>query len=526
MATASSWFARGLIITFVVTALCTVGAYFLQDLVMFQSSWLGYNADMDRIRIVKEYGELVFLAYPAHFLLTGISDFTAATMGSGTSIQVFASFIALICNVLFAYLFIYEDVLTPIDPSWKGFKGAPIATVCTYYVRLLMTVIFAMIFACTSKDGLLKYLSQTIGQWSCYNVWKRRELLAYLETVSMKFIGMGIQSALLLCILLVGSNEHGGGHELLTPDKRGPNHHNVIGWDTAQVWDNHFHARIHKDGLVSKHDANKVDGAFSGYLGIGGTISVACAICILTIYQLPLNIFNGVAVACADRVSVSFTGFPNFRQSKQAALRAVRISLMFSILCAIPFMVSFIYVPRWVGNVFTGDVVVTNELEKLTPWLAVIVFFDAISSIIMHGVYTEVHATTTIPAIRVLFLICFLPSAYVAAFVFKHGNVGIMYAWCATSVFCCSVIVSVYWYYTTDAKWDVIWENMQTKRGRHKATIHDEARPLLQTHTAWNIFHAHSLKHKVDEEELFPDYIQAHRDSPSMLSMRAGGCIW
>jgi len=279
---ASSYYMRGVIVALLFSVGASIGTYHLKDVVALQG-WPSDTLSKEAQRCTSSYGHLVWVAVLANTFSALIWELAFSTVLGGHSLPVLASAVACILSVVCNYFFIYTDTLVGIDPTWTGFNGSPLATSVTATVRFLSTVIFFFALINVRADDMGyqagAYCSQLLNTTTLKDWQKWKD---YLRVTFMKVAAVTLQSSMLLTALIIG------GELLYVP------------------------------GSEQSTSAEMVD--------------IGTVVLLLTIYQIPLMCFNGVAVACANRISVALLKPPGSPSG-----RVLAVPLVLSLLCAVGF---------------------------------------------------------------------------------------------------------------------------------------------------------------------------------------------
>jgi len=529
---AARWLSRGIILGGVVGIIAMVAQYYMGDLVKWQTD-LTVSLTSEVQELATSYGHIILWAVPAHLLTIALWDFSSISVHGGHSIQVVSSLVALVLGIVFNYLFIFQDILARWDHSLKGFQGSPVATVCTTWAKLLMTLlVMSLFFFCrehersTTSTSVWQAMRESFcsedmnrtmdGEFKC-GKWFH-EMWDYLKNCLQKLLGMGLQSLFFITVLVIASNEPS--FDILLHPPQPPAANKIISESTAKVWDNHFGAHIKNHALIPS-EVKQVHKQFQN-VAAGSALALASLICLLTFYQLPIAIFNAIGVACSNRVAVALVQ-EDERDSHTMGYYTIMISLVIALIIAIPFVVAFAG-PEFLAYLFTQDDAITQELGKIDRWLAIVVALDAVTIVICHGVFPEIQRTNWIWQHRIAFGVLFAPFAWLFVFELKYGNEGLLYAWIiASGVTCTSCCVLLYMVMQPD-KWCNIRGAVRVQMAARRAAQHEQAEPVVEDASVSSFsFNAHVVKMTKGEEDLAPDYIQLQRDTPHMLSIRAAG---
>jgi len=568
MRIAAGWFARGLVVAGVGTVAVSFATFYLQDLVEAQCTATGSAITYQVQALIGSYGHLVWAAAPATYLGSSLWDLASSTVLGGHSIPVMSSALALVFGILFNYGFIYGGWLTWIDNSWTGFNGSPLATVVTAWLRLAFTMVFFAVLV-RYRAGDMQ-MSEASDYWhnhfSLLRSWcgaadcttagdtetrdqgggedepqadmlhqmcseeNAEKFRRYLLVCGQKFVGFLLQSAFVFASLLIASQQPDLNLLLEPPSAHGGDQ--IISEKAAEVWDHKFgvHLSNHQLSSAALAEGNRALQPFISWDPSGSAVSVAVCVLLLTVYQIPLTIFNGIAAACANRVAVALA-HDSAETSRRAGRHAILSSGLLALLHAAPFAVLLASSGGLLGRIVTQDSTIQSVVGDLDQWLAFIILCDAITVVINHGVFPEIQCTSFIPILRVIFIAIFAPCAASFSFALKLGMHGWIYAWAIASsivCLCTCVLLALCW-----RKWNDIYKVAQAISKKHRlrellrrTKEGDSSRePILEgERMGWaQSMNAHNLKVKQDETALTPDYIQFQRDAPHMMALRAAG---
>jgi len=428
------------------------------------------GAKPDIQQMAETYGHLGFLMIPFRYLLVSFWDFGITTYEGAHRGVIITSFIGLLIGIIANGIFIYGGALTWIDHDLKGFRGSPLATTVSVASTLIITVIYFWQFLGNrntdeTTEGFFVVMSSGWGRAGFCDC-----LVRYAETGLLKTAGMMLQSGVFLTLILCANYTKEAQVDMSIG--------NPLHMDGVKI-SPHIHFKLYQDPVNN----------------------IAALFAMLTFYQIPLSILNGLAVACSHRLSIAVSD-----KNVPLAWTVVSASLSLALLFALPFMVCFSLGGDVVAKIFTTDSHVVKLVQGLTPWMAITVCCDAVTTVIAHGVFPELLRTQYIVLMRFFLLCLFAPMAYYVCVEWSHGVEGLFILWAVASFVLCVMATAR----LLLSDWKLAAEEAAAKAEEHKTSVlQEEAKPILSG--------------KGKSASLAPDYIQSNRDSPHMIAMRAGG---